>query len=283
VGLSPHSSPTLPPPPPPSHPTSTLSLPSSTSPSQWASPPGCPSALPPTRPSSPSTPSPSPSSQRTRTNFSPASRSRSSTPKTFASSPPDTLTRTQPPGRANLPPPLSFQSTLGTSQQRVPLYASFPARERLSALTPLIGTRSVRTAGDTVTSPPDVPPSTLFAPSAPSTTPVPCTAAPTLPALEVATLRLLLAVVLPHHRDAPTAKAPTLRLTGIVTPARLRTLSGVSPLPKRLFLRRPLATRWTRLPTKMTSRPPLHPPAPSGQRSRWLLQEPEAQRYFRPQ
>jgi len=92
------------------------------------------------------------------------------------------------------------------------------------------------------TSPPDVPASTLFAPFVPLTTPVLCTDAPTLPALEVATLRLLLAVVLSHHRDVPSAKAPTLRLTGIVTPARLCPLSRVAPLPKGSFPRRPQAT-----------------------------------------
>jgi len=119
-------------------------------------------------------------------------------------------------------------------------------------------------------------------PSVPSTTPVPSTDAPTPPALEVATLRLLLAVDLPHQRGAPTAEGPTLRLTGIVTPARLLPLSGVPPLPKRLFSSTPLRTRWTRLPKEMTSRPPLHPPALSTRRSRWLLEEPEAQRYFRP-
>jgi len=75
------------------------------------------------------------------------------------------------------------------------------------------------------------------APSLPSTTPVPCTDAQTPPALEVATLRLLLAVALPHHRGAPTAEGPTLRLTGIVSPIRHRPLLGVWPLPKRLFSR----------------------------------------------
>jgi len=283
VVQSPSSSPTLPLLLPPSLHTSTLSLPSSTSLSRWVSPAGCPFASPPTRLNSPSTPSPLPSSPKTLMNSSPASGCQSSTPRTFISSPPDTSTQTPHPGRANLPPPSSSQSTPGTSQQWAPPYASSPARGLSSMLTPLIDTRSARTAGATDTSLPDAPRLTLCAPSAPSTTPVPCTGAPTLPALEEATLRLLLAVVLPHHRDAPTAKAPTQRLTGIVTPARLGRLSGVPPLPKRLFSRHPPVTRWTRLPTKTTSRPPLHPPAPSSQRSRWLLQEPGAQRYFRPQ
>jgi len=158
----------------------------------------------------------------------------------------------------------------------------FPAQERLSALTPLIGTHSARTAGAMATSPLDVPPSSLFALSVPSTTPVPFTDASTLPALAVATLRLLLAVVLPHHSDAPIAKARTLRLTGIVTPTRLRLLSGVPPLPQPSFSRPPRVTQSIRAPTTMTSHPPLHPPAPSSQCLRWLLQEPEAQRYFRP-
>ena len=75
---------------------------------------------------------------------------------------------------------------------------------------------------------------------------------------------------------------PTLRLTGIVSPAPHRPLSGVPPLPKGLFPRRPLATRWRRPPMVMTARPPLHPPALCSRRSRWLLQEPDAQRYLRP-
>jgi len=283
VVQSPCSSPTLPPLPPPSLRISTLSLPSSTSRFRWASPSGCPFASPPTRPNSPSTPSPLLSSPRTLMNSSPASASQCSTPRTFVSSPPDTSTQTLHPGRACPPPPSSSQSTPGTSQQLAPPYASSPAGALSSVLTPLIDTRSARTAGSTDTSLPDAPRLILSAPSAPSTTPVPCTGAPTLRALEEATLRLLLAVVLPHHPDAPTAKAPILRLTGIVTPARLRPLSGVPPLPKRLFSRHQPVTRWTRPPTKTTSRPPLHPPALSRQRSRWLLQEPEAQRFFRPQ
>jgi len=131
-------------------------------------------------------------------------------------------------------------------------------------------------------SPPGAPLPVPSAPFVPSTTPVQCTDAPTPRAREVATLRLLLAVALPHTRSAPTAEGPTLRLTRIVTPARLLPLSGVPPLPKRLFSRHPVVTRWTRPPTKMTSCPPLHPPALSSGRSRWLLQEPEAQRFFRP-
>ena len=67
-------------------------------------------------------------------------------------------------------------------------------------------------------SPPGAPPPLPFAPAAPSTTPEPCTGAPTPLALEVATLRLLLGVALPHHHGASTAEVPTLHLTGIVTP-----------------------------------------------------------------
>jgi len=92
-------------------------------------------------------------------------------------------------------------------------------------------------------SPLGAPPPTLSVQSAPSTTPVRRTDSPTPPALEVVTLRLLLAVALPHHRGASTAVGPTLRLTGIVSPARLRRLSRVPPLPKRWFSRRPLVTR----------------------------------------
>jgi len=75
---------------------------------------------------------------------------------------------------------------------------------------------------------------------------------------------------------------PTLRLTGIVSPAPLRPLSGVPPLPKRLFSRRLLVTRRTWPLTIMTSRARRHPPALSSRRSRWLLQEPEAHQCFRP-
>jgi len=154
-----------------------------------------------------------------------------------------------------------------------------------------------RTAGDRAMSPPDAPPPIPFAPSAPSTTPEPYTDAPIPRALEVATLRLLLAVVLPCPRGVPIAEAPTLRLTGIVTPDRLHPLSGVQPpptrsflhplsgvqpLPTRSFLRRPLAMIWIRPPTIETSLPPLQPPAHSSWRSRWLLQGSEGRRYFRP-
>jgi len=184
-----------------------------------------------------STCSPLPSSPRTQTNFFPASRSRSSTPRTFASSPPDISTLTPSPGEARLPPQLSSLSTQGTSRRWTPQYVSFHAREALSGPTTPIGTLSARTAGAMGMSPLDVPPSTRAAPFVPSTIPVPCPNVPTLPALEVGTLRLLLAVALPHHHDAPTVEAPTLRLTGIVTPVQLRPLSGVPPLPRRSFAR----------------------------------------------
>jgi len=148
--------------------------------------------------------------------------------------------------------------------------------------TPPIDTLSARTAGGSAMSPLGAPPQAQSAPSAPSTTPVLRTDALTPPALGVAPLRLLLAVALPHHRGASTAAVPTLRLTGIVSPVRLRPPSCIPPLPKRLFPRRPLATKWTRPPTIMTSHPPLHQPALSSRRSRCLLQEPEGQRFFRP-
>jgi len=248
----------------------------------WESLPGCSSTSPPTRPNSPSTPSPSHSFLRTLRIFSPASRSPSSTPKTYVSSPPDISTRTHNQGRGSLPPPSSFPSTQGMSRRWAPRSACSPAQGRLSVHTLPIGTSCARTGGDLAMSPPDAPLPDPSALSVPSTTPVPCTNAPTPPALEVATLRLLLAVALPYHRGAPTAKGPTLRRTGVVTPDRFRHLSGVPLLPKRLFSHHPLVTKWTRPPTKMTSRLPLHPPALSSRRSRWLLQEPEAQRYFRP-
>ena len=240
---SPFSSQTLPPRLPLSRPTLTHSPPNSTSLSRCESLPGCPFASLPMRPSLPSTPSPSCSSQKTLRSFSLASRSPSSTPRTYASSPPDSSTRTRNQGRGSPPPPSSFPSTQGMSWQWAPRSACSPAHGRLSVHTPPIGTRSARTAGGSAMSPPDAPLPVPFAPSVLSTTPVPCTDAPTPPALEVATLRLLLAVALPHHPGAPTAEGPILRLTGIVTPARLLPISAVPPLPKRLFSRRPLMTR----------------------------------------
>jgi len=53
----------------------------------------------------------------------------------------------------SLPPLSSSLSTLGTSLPWAPPSVSFHARLRLRAPTPLIGTRSARTAGDTTTSP----------------------------------------------------------------------------------------------------------------------------------
>ena len=111
----------------------------STSHSEWESPPGGPSASPPMKPSSPCTHSPSPSFRRTKTNSSPASPSRFSTPRPLESSPPGTSTRVHNLGRASLPPVSSSQSTLGTSQQRALPSVSFPAHARLSAPTPPIG------------------------------------------------------------------------------------------------------------------------------------------------
>jgi len=282
VDLSPFSSPTLPPPPLPLPHTSTPFPASSISRSLSASLPGCPFASPPTKLSSPSTPSLSPSSLRTQKRSSRVLRNRSSTLKTYVSCLPDTSIPTHNPGRASRPPPSLSPSTQVTCSRWAPQFDSFPVHETLNAPTLPIGTLSARTAGVSATSPPGAPPPLPFAPSAPSTTPGQCTGAPTLPALEVATLRLLLAVVLPRHHAAPIAEAPTLRLTGIVTPVQLLPLSGAHPLPTRSFSRRPLTTRWTRPPTTMTSCPPLHPPAPSSRRSRWLLQGPEGQQYFRP-
>jgi len=240
---SPFSSPTRPPLPRHLRHILTLFPPSSTSHFPWANLPGCPSASPLMWLSSPSTHSQLPSSQRTQRNSSRAWRSRSSTPRTYASSPPDTSTPTYSPGRARLPPLSLFPSTLETSLRWAPRFISSPARERLNTLTLPSGTRSARTAGDTAMSPRDAPPPIPFAPSAPSATLEPCTDAPIPPALEVGTLRLLLAVVLPRPSGAPITQVSTLRLTGIVTPDRLRPLSGVQPLPTRSFLRRPLATK----------------------------------------
>jgi len=259
------------------------SPPSLTSPSRWETPHGCPFASPPTRPNSPSTLSPSPSSRRVQASSSRASRSRSLTPRTSASSPPDSSTQTPAQGRAKLPPRSLSPSTLGTSRQWVPPSDSSLARALSSGPTPQTGTLSARTAGASATSLPDARPPARFAPSVPSTTPVPPTAVPTPLALEVATLRLLLAVALPHRPTASTVAKITPPYIGIAKAVRYRPLSGVEPLPPRKFHRRQLATRWTRPLTSRTTRPPLHPPAPSSRRSRWLLQGPEGQRYFRPQ
>ena len=196
-GPSPYSSPTLPLPLRPLRPTLMPSLPSSTSLSQWETLPGCPFASPPTKPNSPSTLSPSLSSRRIRASSSRASRSRSLTPRTSVSSPPDSSIQTPAQGRAKPPPRSLSPSTLGTSRQWVPPSDFSLARAPSSGPTPQTGTPSARTAGATATSLPDARPPTRFAPSVPSTTHVPLTAVPTPPALEVATLRLLLAVALP--------------------------------------------------------------------------------------
>jgi len=282
-GPSPYSSPTLPLPLRPLRPTLMPSLPSSTSLSRWETLPGCPFASPPTKPNSPSTLSPSPSSRRIQASSSRASRSRSLTPKTSASSLPDSSTQTPTQGRAKLPPRSLSPSTLGTSRQWVPPLDSSLARALSNGPTPQTGTLNARIAGASAMSLPDARPPTRFAPSVPSTTRVPPTAVPTPPALEVATLRLLLAVALPHHPAASTVAKITPPYIGIAKAVRHRPLSGVQPLPPRKFCRRQLATRWTRPLTTRTTRPPLHPPAHSSRRSRWLLQGPEGQRYFRPQ
>jgi len=165
--LSPSSSPTLPLPLPPSHPISTLCPPGLTNHSQWASPPGCASASPRTRSSSPFTPFPSPSSQKTRKNSSPAFRNRFSTRRTYGSSPPDISIPICNRGRAKPPPPLSFPSTQATSQQWEAPSVCSRAQGRLSWHTPPIGTRSVRTAGVSAMLPLGAPPLTQSAPSAP--------------------------------------------------------------------------------------------------------------------
>jgi len=120
-----------------------------------------------------------------------------------------------------------------------------------------------KTAGDTVMSPLDAHPLNPSAPSAPSTTLEPRTDVPTPPALEVATLRLLLAVALPHHPAASTAAKVTLPFIRIAKAARHRPLSGIPPLPPRSFLCPPLVTKWTGPPTTTTSRPAFaHPLTP---------------------
>ena len=170
---SPFLSPTLQPPPQPLRHPSTPFPASSTSLSPLENRPGCPSASPPTKHSSRSTRSHSPSSRKTRKSFSRVLRSRSSTPKTFTSSPRDISTPTHNPETARLPPRSSFPSTLGTYSRWVPQFDCSPDREQLNALTHSTDTRSARTAGDTAMSPPGVPPPIPFAPSAPSTTPGP--------------------------------------------------------------------------------------------------------------
>jgi len=282
-GPSPYSSPTLPLPLRPLRPTLMPSHPSSTSLSRWETLPGCPFASPPTRPNSPSTLSPSPSSRRIRASSSRASRNRSLSPRTFASSPPDSSTQTPAQERAKLPRRSLSPFTLGTSRQWVPPSDSSLTRVPLSGPTPQTDTLSARIAGASATSLPDARLPTQFAPFVSSTTPVRPTAVPTPPALEVATLRLLLAVALPHRPAASTVATITPPYIGSAKAVRYRPLSGVQPLPPRTLHRRPLATRWTRPPTTRTTRPPLHPPAPCSRRSRWLLQGPEGRRYFRPQ
>jgi len=145
-------------------------------------------------------------------------------------------------------------------------FDSSPALERTSALILPIVTRSARTTGGTAMLPQGAPRLTLSAASAPSTTPAQCIAAPTPHALQVATLRLLLAVALPYRPAASTAEQTTLPLIGIVKAACHRPLSGVQPLPPRSFPRRPLATKWTQPPTTKASRPPpfTHPLPPVG-------------------
>ena len=186
------------------------------------------------------------------------------------------------PGRERQPPPSSFLSTLVTYPRWVPRFDSSPDRGQLNVPTLPTGTHSVRTAGATVLSPAGAPRPIPFVPSAPSTTPGPCTAAPTPPPLVMAMLRLFQVVTLPHRPTASTAGGTILLPIGIAKAARHRLLSGVQVLPPRSCPRRPLATRWTRPATTGTSRSALHPPAPSSRRSRWLLQGPEGQRYFRP-
>jgi len=76
-------------------------------------------------------------------------------------------------------------------------------------------------------------------------------------------LRLFLAVALPHHPAASTVGGIILPPIGIAKAARHRPFSGVQPLQQRSFPRSHLAKKWTLPPTIPTSRPPLHPPAPS--------------------
>jgi len=76
-------------------------------------------------------------------------------------------------------------------------------------------------------SPPRAPRRIPFAPFPPSTTPTPCIGVPTPPALEVATLRLFLAVALPRPPAASTAGRTILPPIEIAKAARHRPLSGV--------------------------------------------------------
>jgi len=168
-------------------------------------------------------------------NSSHASRSLSLTPKTCASSPADTSIPTQNPGRARLPPPSSSPSTLETCLQWAPRFDSSPVHARSNAPTLPIGTRSVRTAGARAMSPLGAPQPTPFAPFAPSTTPVPCTDVPTPLALEVATLRLFLAVALPRRPAVSTVGRIIPARIGIAKAGHYRPLSGVQPLPLRAF------------------------------------------------
>jgi len=96
---------------------------------------------------------------------------------------------------------------------------------------------------------------TLYALSVPSCTAVRTTDIHTPPALGVATLRLLLAVALPHRPAAPTAAGATLPSSKNALVAQLLPLSGVPPLPQKLCVHRQLGARWTRPPMRLTRRP----------------------------
>ena len=136
------------------------------------------------------------------------------------------------------------------------LFSRSPTIERAF---PQTGTRSVRTAEAMVTSPPGVPRLTPSAPFAPSTTPEPHTIAPIPPALEVATLRLLLAVALPHRPAVLAVAKATPPDIRIARAAPRHPLSGVQPLPPRLIPRPQPQMRWTQPPTSWSSRPPPSP------------------------
>ena len=97
--------------------------------------------------------------------------------------------------------------------------------------------------------------------SAPSTIPAQTTVAQTPPTLAVATLRLLLAVALPHHPAASTAVGITPPSSKAAQAARLLPLSGIQPRPQRAYIPRPFATQWTWPPMTRTHRPQFDPRA----------------------
>ena len=163
-------------------------------------------------------------------NFSQVSPTPSTTPRTSASSRPDSSIPTQNPGWAKPRPQSSFQFTQGTSPPWAPQSDFFPIHEQLSRLTPLTVTPSAETAGASAMSHNNASPKTPSAPCAPSTTPEPTTDAQTLPAPAAATISLFLIAVLPPWPTASTAVRTTLPFIETVVNDQSLPLAGLFPL-----------------------------------------------------